>query len=229
MFKSLGNIFNLFFPELCSVCEKSLSGEERIICVPCRLDLPLTNYSNWKGNNVETSFHGRIPIENATSLLYFNKKGNVQKLIHQLKYKNKQEIGTFLGNWLGEEMERSKRFTEIDYIIPVPLHSSKMKKRGYNQVSTFGNSLSDKLNIPFLENVLKRISKSKTQTLKNRFERSKDVDQKFELTDLQILKNKHILLIDDIITTGATLEACSIQLLQSSKIKISIATMAYTL
>ena len=206
-----------------------LTTGEQLLCVPCRSDLSETNFSEWQENMVERSFYGRIPIENATSLLYFNKKGNVQKLMHQLKYKNHQEIGTFLGNWLAERMILSKRFRNIDYIVPVPLHAKKLKERGYNQVITFGESLASKLGIPLLEKVLIRISKSKAQTFKDRFERSDHIHEKFDLSDKEILKNKHILLIDDIITTGATLEACSIQLLQTSNIKISIATMVYTL
>lgn len=229
MYLPLKNIFNLFFPELCQICEKSLNKGESVLCVSCRTDLPLTNFSKLKGNKVEISFYGKIPLNAATSLLYFNKKGNTQKLIHQLKYKHQQQIGNFFGNWLGEEILLSKRFENIDCIIPVPLHPKKFKKRGYNQVITFGKSLSEIMNIPLLENVLVRISTSNTQTFKNRFERSTNVEEKFDLIDKEILRNKHILLIDDVITTGATLEACCIQLLQSSNIKISIATMTYTL
>ena len=223
------NTFNLFYPKLCLTCEKSMVKNENILCISCRNDLPLTNYSEWKGNNIETSFYGRIPVEYATSLLFYSKKGLVQRLIYQLKYKNQQQIGSFLGNWLGEELLLSKRFGSIEYIIPVPLHANKLKQRGYNQVTTFGNSLSKCLKVPFLEDVLIRVSTSKTQTKKNRFERSKNVDEKFDLSNKKILQDKHVLLIDDIITTGATLEACCVQLLQSENIKISIATMAYTL
>ncbi len=223
------SIFNIFFPELCLICENSLIESNQMLCITCRSNLPVTNFSNWNNNEVEKSFYGRVDVEAATSLLYFNRKGNVQQLIHQLKYKNQQQIGIFLGDWLGEEIVLSERFNTLDYIIAVPLHRNKMKKRGYNQVTKFGEKLSSKLNIPLLENVLIRISKSKTQTFKSRFERSKKIEEHFQLSDKEILKNKHILLIDDIITTGATLEACCIQLLLADNIKISIATMAYTM
>jgi len=229
MFKTFQNTFNIFFPELCLICGNSLVKNNQIICVSCMSNLPLTNFSDWENNEVEKSFFGRVPIEAATSLLYFNRKSKVQQLIHQLKYKNQQKIGVFLGDWLGENMVASKRFETLDYIIAVPLHKNKLKKRGYNQVTKFGERISYKLNIPLLENVLIRISKSKTQTFKTRFERSKKIEEHFQLSDKEILKNKHILLIDDIITTGATLEACCIQLLQTKNIKISVATMAYTL
>ncbi len=229
MLNTLQNIFNVFFPDICVICENQLIKEENLLCISCRSDLPLTNFSKWKNNKVETSFQGRILIENATSLLYYKRKGNVQKLIHQLKYKNQQKIGKVLGDWLGEEILSTKRFGKFDFIIPVPLHTNKLKKRGYNQVTTFGESMGNKLNTEFLEDVLICVTKSKTQTFKNRFERSSNVEEKFDVSDKEVLKNKHVLLIDDIITTGATLEACCIQLLKIENIKISIATMAYTI
>jgi len=225
----LNDIFNLFYPERCSICENQLVKGEKTICVSCISELPVTNFCNLKNNSVETSFYGRILVEEATSLFYFHKEGKVQKLIHQLKYKGDQQIGTVLGDWLGENMLESDRFKDIDCIIAVPLHPKKLKKRGYNQLTKFGQILSDKLQIPMIEAVLVKVSVSQTQTKKSRFDRSINVDEKFELSDNRILANKHILLIDDIITTGATLEACSIALLHSENIKISIATMAYTL
>ena len=225
----LNDIFNLFYPERCSICENQLVKGEKTICVSCISELPVTNFCNLKNNNVETSFYGRILVEEATSLFYFHKEGKVQKLIHQLKYKGDQQIGTVLGDWLGENMLESNRFKDIDCIIAVPLHPKKLKKRGFNQLTKFGQILSDKLQVPMIEDVLVKVSVSQTQTKKNRFDRSINVDEKFELSDNRILANKHILLIDDIITTGATLEACSIALLHSKNIKISIATMAYTL
>ena len=229
MINPLNDVFNLFYPELCSICENQLVKGEKTICIQCLSDLPITNFCKLKNNSVESSFYGRILIEEATSLFFYQKKGKVQKLIHQLKYKGNQQIGAVLGDWLGENMLLSDRFKDLDGIIAVPLHPNKFKKRGYNQVTTFGKSLAKKLEIPLIENVLVKVSGSQTQTKKNRFDRSVNVNEKFELLDNEVLKNKHILLIDDIITTGATLEACSIQLQQTKNIKISIATMAYTL
>ena len=229
MISPLNDVFNLFYPELCSICENQLVKGEKTICIQCLSDLPITNFCKLKNNSVESSFYGRILIEEATSLFFYQKKGKVQKLIHQLKYKGNQQIGAVLGDWLGENMLLSDRFKDLDGIITVPLHPNKFKKRGYNQVTTFGESLAKKLEIPLIENVLVKVSGSQTQTKKNRFDRSVNVNEKFELLDNEVLKNKHILLIDDIITTGATLEACSIQLQQTKNIKISIATMAYTL
>ena len=229
MISPLYDIFNLFYPEQCPICKNQLVKGEKIICVSCIMELPVTNFCNLKNNNVETSFYGRILIEDATSLFYFHKDGKVQKLIHQLKYKGNQQIGAVLGDWLGENMLESSRFNNLDGIVTVPLHPKKLKIRGFNQLTKFGKSLSNKLQIPVIDDVLVKVYASQTQTKKSRFDRTTNVDEKFELLDHSILENKHILLIDDIITTGATLEACSLALLNSKNIKISIATMAYTL
>lgn len=224
----LKDIYALFYPELCLCCHEHLTTKENTICINCRHDLPLTYFSGDKNNLVEKSFYGRIPVENATALFYFFKKGKVQELIHSLKYKNQQQVGTLLGNWLGIEIAESQRFLNIDYIIPVPLHKKKLKTRGYNQVTTFGKSLSKTLNIPFMENNLLRVSSTKTQTKKIRFDRWKNVKELFFVKNTKALENKHILLVDDIITTGATLEACYTAFENTKNFSISVACMAYT-
>lgn len=226
--KLFKDVFAIFFPEVCLCCNEYLGSHEALICLTCRHDLPLTNFSFEENNLIEKSFYGRIPLENATSLFYFFKKGNVQRLIHELKYNKQQQIGTFIGDWLGEQLAESKRFESVDCIIPVPLHPKKLKKRGYNQVTTFGESLSKKLAIPYHSTILIRVSSTKTQTKKLRLERWKNVQELFHVNNNDALENKHILLIDDVITTGATLEACYDALSHTKNLKISIACMAYT-
>lgn len=218
---------SIFYPSLC-ICNKSLLKTENILCSVCRHNLPIISIKNYTENEITNVFYGRVPIKKATALLYFNKDNSTQKLIHQLKYKGNQEIGTLLGSWLGNQLKEQGTFTDVDYIIPVPLHPKKESERGYNQVTSFGQSLSKILHIEYLNDVLQRVSSSKTQTLKERFERFKNSNTKFFLMDTQILENKHILIIDDVITTGATLEACCNELLKTKNISISIATMAYT-
>ncbi|MEN8187737.1 MAG: phosphoribosyltransferase family protein [Bacteroidota bacterium] len=228
MLKSFKNIFYLFFPELCLTCENPLQSGEKHLCTHCLHELPLTNFCIEEDNIIEKIFYGRIPLQSATTLLYFHKKGNVQKLIHQLKYRGKQKVGKFLGNWLGENIKQSNRFRDIDCIIPVPLHPKKLKQRGYNQLSFFGESLSKILDIPFYEDVLIRKEHAAAQAFKKLSERARVKENVFEIVAPDKIKNKHILLIDDVITTGATLETCCISILDVSDTKVSVATMAYT-
>ncbi|MCL7761793.1 ComF family protein [Polaribacter sp. Z014] len=224
----LKDLFNLFYPKLCANCDDQLTQNENVICTFCRHDLPLTNFINYTENKISKTFYGRVAIEKAYSLLFYRKEGITKKLIHELKYKGNEEIGIFFGNWLGEILKENNEFSDINIIIPVPLHPKKRRQRGYNQVSKFGNMLSNHLEKPFEETVLLRTSTSKTQTFKARFERFNNNDTKFQLSNLTALKNKHILLIDDVITTGATLEACAKELQKTEGVKISILTMAYT-
>lgn len=224
----LKDLFNLFYPKLCANCNQQLTKNENAICTFCRHDLPLTNFTNYTENKITKTFYGRVDIKKATALLFYRKTGITKKLIHELKYKGNEDIGVFFGNWLGELLKENNEFSDIDIIVPVPLHPKKRRLRGYNQVSKFGERLSYYLEKPLVETILLRTSTSKTQTFKARFERFNNNDTKFQLTNFTILKNKHVLLIDDVITTGATLEACAKELLKTEGIKISILTMAYT-
>ena len=161
-------------------------------------------------------------------MFYYKTKGVSQQLIYQLKYRGQQDIGSLLGNWMGAQLKDCQRFPKVDYIVPVPLHAKKLRKRGYNQLTTFGLSLSEIIKTPYLEDVLVRKSKTDTQTLKQRFDRWKNVQEIFDVSTSNFFDNTHVLLIDDVITTGATLEACANQILKSNNVKISIVTMAYT-
>ena len=224
----LKDIYHLFFPKVCVNCNSQLYDNENTLCLSCNFELPLTEFTNEENNKVEKAFYGRIKVEFATSLLFYSHGSITQKLIYQLKYYKDQSVGTYLGEWLGKELVESERFPKVDCIVPVPLHPKKMRKRGYNQLTKFGEAISETINVPFIENVLIRKSTSQTQTKKNRFERWKNVIEIFDVTNRSVLDNKHILLIDDVITTGATLEACALELLKSKNVKISITTMAFT-
>lgn len=226
--KSLSHLFNLFYPSVCVCCEEKLLDQEKLICLRCRFDLPFVDNGNFISNNLTNTFKGRILLEKGASFLYYNEVGKTKNLIHALKYRANQEIGDFIGNWFGEKLLASKNFNDIDYIIPVPLHKSKLRKRGYNQLTLFGESLSKVLNIDYLEGALKRISFTKTQTSKKRIDRFQNTSSKFTINKPEVLNHKHVLLIDDVITTGATLEACCKELLKAEKIKISIVTIAIT-
>ncbi len=223
MFKSL---LNLFFPKICYACLKLLQDNEATICVDCRHDLPITNFHFNNDESVKKVLYGRVNIENGTSLLRFEKKSNVQRLIHGLKYRGYEDIGFSLGNWLGNELNTIEAYKNIDVVIPVPLHKKKLRERGYNQVTKFGQQIALALNADYFEDVLTKITNTKSQTKKSRFSRWKHSDELFSLNNTNIINNKHILLVDDIITTGATLEACASVLQQAKNIKISIATIA---
>ncbi len=226
--KPVKDIFELFFPKLCMYCEEQLHANEEHICLRCRFELPLTNFSNQKGNDLEKTFHGRVHIDFATSLCMYQRKGITQHLIHQLKYKGKEELGTFFGSWLATELQASERCPQFDFIVPVPLHEKKLKARGYNQVTKFGQKISKTLEVPYNSSVLLRKLDSQTQTSKLRIERFKDLKEKFFIDTPIIFENKHILLVDDVVTTGATLEACVIKLQKIKGIKVSLATIAFT-
>ena len=222
------DLFHLFFPKICANCSQQLVENETLICTICRHDLPFTNITNYKENKIVDSFYGKLIIHKAFALLFYRKASVTKNLIQELKYKGNEEISTFFGNWLGELLKGNNEFSDVNYIIPVPLHKKKLKQRGYNQVTKFGERLSYHLKIPFLENKLVRISSTKTQTLKSRFDRFTNLDTKFELKDVKKFNQKHVLIIDDVITTGATLEACAKEFTKASNCKISILTIAYT-
>lgn len=221
----LQNIFALFYPKLCLTCETHLLQNEQVLCASCRNQLPETDFINTPNNLIENALKGRVPFVAATSLLFYRKKGIVQSLIHSLKYKNKQEVGVFFGKWMGEQLKKSKRFEGVDVIIIVPLHPSRYKQRGYNQLSVFANVLSDYLKIPVRDNVLVKVNLSNSQTKKDRLSRFEKMNERFKIANTTILKGKHVLLVDDVFTTGATIEACANEILKTPDIKISIATM----
>lgn len=220
------DLINLFYPKDCKICGRILVKNENTLCLACIHELPITNYSWDNENPVKKVFYGRAEIENATSLLIFNKKGVVQKLIHQLKYKGQKEIGLFLGQWMGKEINKSINHEKVDVVVPVPLHKKKLKTRGFNQVEDFGKEIAAELNIPYLDNVLLKTSLSSSQTLKGRLARWGEIEETFVLSKPESITGKHILLVDDLITTGATLEACVHVLQQAKNVRISIATMA---
>ncbi|RKS94997.1 ComF family protein [Flavobacterium limicola] len=223
MFES---IINLFFPKVCSGCSSFLLSNENVICTVCRHDIPLTNHHLNPENDAFKKFYGRIPVIHTSAIFYFHKKGIVQELIHNLKYKGHEEIGTILGEWYAEDLKSIDLLQSVDEIIPVPLHRRKLKERGYNQVTAFGKALSSGLNIDYNGSILVRNVYSKTQSKKNLIGRTEGIENIFDVAFTEKDHDKHFLLIDDVITTGSTLEACSRALLKIPGAKISIVCMA---
>jgi ComF family protein len=226
--KSLSHLFSLFYPKVCICCQSHLLDQEKLICLTCQFDLPLVDNLNYQSNVVTRIFEGRVPVELGASYLFYHEMGKTKQLIHELKYRNQQNIGIAFANWLGHKMKESGAFQNIDCMVPVPLHQKKLKKRGYNQLTKFGKRLGEILDISYREDVLQRVSYTQTQTKKKRLDRFQNTNSRFVLKDPECIAHKHILLIDDVITTGATLEACCKELLQAKGVKISIATMAVT-
>ncbi len=223
------DFLNLLYPRFCQSCQKILLKNENVVCTGCLHDLPVTNYHADNENATYKVFYGRINVEHATSLLLFEKKGKVQQLIHNLKYRRQEEVGDFLGKWLGKELLNTPGFGDITAVVPVPLHKAKLKKRGYNQVTLFGKQVADALQVPYVDTVLLKRSVSSSQTLKNRFTRWGTMEETYEIEHPELLHNAHILIVDDLVTTGATLEACAVKLLSIPGVKISVATMAITI
>ena len=219
-------IVNLFFPKVCAGCKSFIGTNEYVVCTVCRHALPLTNHHLNSENEAFKKFYGRIPVENVSAFLYFHKKGIVQEMIHNLKYKGHEEIGTLLGEWYASDLDNCNFIKSIDAIIPVPLHKKRLKERGYNQITNFGIALSENFKIPLNDSILKRKVYSKTQSKKNLLGRMDAIETIFDVNFKEEDANKHYLLIDDVLTTGATLEACSKALLKIPGTKISIVCMA---
>lgn len=225
---SLKALLHIVFPEVCLTCQKPLHTNEHILCTICSNELPKTNFINYPENQAEKIFYGRAKIEQAAAYLWYNKKDMVQELIFQLKYRKHEEIGALLAHWIVYDMKQSERFKNIDCITPVPMHPKKLQKRGYNQLSVFGKILADELGCDYDETILIKTKNTVTQTKAGRTKRWENVQNVYALAqiDTSQYEGKHILVIDDVLTTGATLEACTLALQKIGNVTISIFTIA---
>ncbi|MGN8071341.1 ComF family protein [Mucilaginibacter sp. SG564] len=223
----LADFVSLLFPELCPACQASLVANEYIICSDCRYNLPYTHFHLQADNIVAQQFYGKLKVEAAYALYYFTKGGKVQNLMHHFKYKGMQQIGNLLGNIAGSQLAQNPIFNTVDLIIPVPLHKKRLRERGYNQSTHFAEGLAEKLPAVVEDNNLQRTVATATQTHKSRFARFENMQDVFMIKHPEKLVNKHVLLVDDIVTTGSTLEACGMELLKIPGLTLSIATIAY--
>lgn len=222
----LRNFIELFFPQTCCVCGTPLVGDEDEICIRCLLSLPEALTSINDNNFVKKRFIGRVPIEHCTALLLYKRKSNAQKILHQIKYYGNEKLAITMGRQLGLHLKGSSLFNDVDLIIPVPLHRSKERKRGYNQSLRLCEGIAQTFPKPIVSDNLIRIQRTDSQTHKTRIQRLDNMNGVFAIKKPEILKNKHILLIDDVITTGATTEACCNVLRNIEGIRISIAALA---
>ena len=226
MVKALNPLFDLFYPPACEACADVLSPGEKILCTHCRHNLPVAQLHLTTQKPIHELLYGRLDVQLAAALFYFDKKTRVQKLIHNLKYRGHEGLSGFLGNWLGSDLQQVPAYKNIDCVLPVPLHRLRKRKRGYNQVAGFGRAIAEKLGVPYVDNVLYRTSNTRTQVFLTRLFRASDVINSFDVRETDTLSGKHILLVDDLITTGGTVEGCALALQKIPGIKISIAVMA---
>ena len=224
--KAFSYLVDLFYPRLCQACGRSLLSHEKVICNFCSVQLPKTNFQNKKDNAIEVVFWGRADIKAAASYYKYTKGGKVQHLIHQMKYKGFREVGIYVGVVFGKLLQKSSRFADIDIIVPVPLHISKLRKRGFNQSELFARGLAKTMKAEMIDDNLYRKVASSTQTKKSRWERYKNVNDIFGIRDASLFENKKLLLVDDVITTGSTIEACANILNQIEGVEVSVGAMA---
>jgi ComF family protein len=226
MHSFISDFISLIYPDLCQACGDSLLKGEEVICIRCQLQLPRTNFHQHAINPIIKHFWGKVPVHAATAYYFFYKGEKVQRLIHQLKYKGHPEVGVKVGRLLGHDLKKSDLFHDVDVIVPVPLHTDKLRIRGYNQSEQIALGLSEAYQVKS-SNLIERIRHTETQTRKHRYERYQNVDRVFTVTEEKEVYRKHVLLVDDVITTGSTLTACAEELLKVDGTKVSVAAMAY--
>ncbi|MFN2439492.1 MAG: ComF family protein [Chitinophagaceae bacterium] len=222
------SLLHLIFPHVCEGCGSDIIDSNQMLCLRCLSSLPQTNFHLYGNNPIEKLFWGRLPVTYATAQYYFTKESMMQHLIQQFKYRANMELGLYLGKLIGNSLIQSNRFLLIDALVPLPLHEAKERKRGFNQATILCNGIAEVMGKPILKDVVIRNTQTESQTKKNRVERWQNMDNRFELTNETQLANKHILLIDDVVTTGATLEACGKELLKGDNTRLSIATLCFS-
>lgn len=222
----IAHALHLFYPHLCTACGHDVLDKEALLCMKCIHQLPHTHFAAQPNNPVEKIFFGRLSLTAAHSEFYFSKASIMQQLIHQLKYKGNTEIGFHLGEWLGQSLLASNRFNALDGLIPLPLYPDKERKRGYNQATVIAEGISALLQVPVLKDKVIRQRHTDTQTKKHRAERWQNVDGSFIVLDKAAVAGKNLLLVDDVITTGASLEACGAALIDVPNLTLSMATLA---
>jgi len=219
-------LFDLFFPNLCVVCGNNLLSQEKEICMTCICNLPKTNYHLQKDNAVEKRFWGKVEVQSACSFFFFQKGSMYQKILHELKYRGNKEVGVLMAKYAAVDLMESNSFVDVDLIVPVPLHPKKYKLRGYNQSECIGSGLSEIMQKPQIIDCLVRSVENVSQTKKTVFERFENTKNVFEVAKPHLLSGKHVLLVDDVLTTGSTLEACIHTLLQVEGVVVSVFTLA---
>jgi ComF family protein len=226
--KYLNNFAHFIYPHCCEGCGSDILENHHLLCSECIVKLPETNFISKPNNPVEKIFYGRLNIANAVAAFYYTKDSLMQHLMHQLKYNSNKEIGIYLGKVLGTQLLQSGRFDTIDVLVPLPLNPKREAIRGYNQAEMICLGISEVMNISIDKSAIQRNIFTETQTNQNRIGRWQNMDGVFAINNITKLQNKHVLLVDDIVTTGATLEACGNTIIKNCNVALSIATVAIT-
>jgi ComF family protein len=216
---------HLFYPQVCLGCGSDLVNNKQLICLHCLHQLPYTRFQFHAANPVEKIFWGRLPVQHAAGIFYLTKDSMLEKLLYQLKYKGRKEVGEYCGQLMGEAI-RNTAFATVDALIPLPLFPKKERMRGYNQAAMICEGIAGVTNIPVWKHAVQRVSSTDTQTRKNRVERWANMQGRFDVPDAAKIAGRHLLLVDDVITTGATLEACG-TVLADAGAKVSVLTLGY--
>ena len=223
----INDFMSLIYPRHCEACGTNLLKHEEFICNLCLINLPKSNYHSNTDNELIYVFAGRIPLQHALCFYLFEKSGRVQKLLHAIKYQNQKELAEYLGKLYAKDLKQNKILKDVEVVLPIPLHSKKLKLRGYNQSEWFAKGIASELDLKIVTTSLKKSNATNTQTNKKKFERWENVEGVFELENNATLVNKHVLIVDDVITTGATIEAAWQALKDVEGIKISVLSLAF--
>lgn len=226
---ALQDFSHLFFPHNCLGCGTDVLENDAELCIKCFSELPATGFLEQPGNLVEKIFYGRIEVEQAGSAFYFTKDSTIQHMMIELKYRGNKNAGLYMGKLLGAQLAQCGRFENVDIVVPLPLNPKKEKRRGYNQAMVIAEGMQTGWDKPIAGKAVGRKLFTETQTQKGRVDRWQNMQDVFEVKDAATLEGKHILLVDDVVTTGASLEACASAILAVAGAKISIATVAYTI
>jgi ComF family protein len=219
------DFIGLFYPEVCLCCGEELGVKEEFVCTMCMYKLPKTNFHKTQNNPLAKVFWGRVELDSVAAYCHYQKGNTVQELVHEIKYNGKKELGVYLGKHYGFDLKGFEVFNKVDALVYIPLHPKKLKKRGYNQSAYFAEGLSQSMGVPILHNAISRIKNTDTQTRKSRYERWENVEGIFKVEMATELKGKHVLLVDDVITTGSTIEACAHELIKAGVGKVSVAAI----
>lgn len=220
-------VLHLFFPHVCAGCGNDVIATSEYLCLSCINGLPETGFTSVENNPVAKLFWGRLPLQHATACYYFTKASIMQSLLHQVKYKDYRELGIWLGTMMGQQIAASSSFRQLEGLIPLPLHKTRQKKRGYNQAELLCFGMASVLQLPVFNQCIIRKEATESQTKKNRMERWQNMQDRFELVNSTPIEGRHVLLVDDVITTGSTLEACARELCKASEIRLSLAALCF--